>query len=125
MTNNLDPFNLNFPIYAGNPDFYFISNPFNYDIHTNCEEVDLSEWLVDAVADVYIQPEYHYKNSRRVYKSPQTSTHLRYEYNPKNFKLKIFWVKFETNYETNLVIRFYSVAQQREKTLNQLFNETD
>ena len=124
-TKNLEPFNLKFPIYAGNPGFYFISNPYNYNTSTQSEEVDLSKWSVDSVIDVYIQQEYHYKGLRRVYQSPRNSLHLKYEYNPKDFKLKIYWADFEPNYETNLVIKFYSVAQQREKTLNQLFNETD
>ena len=122
-TKNLEPFNLKFPIYAGNPGFYFISNPYNYNTLDGCEEVDLSKWSVDSVVDVYIQQEYHYKGLRRVYQSPTNSLHLRYEYNSKDFKLKIFWTDFEPNYETNLVIKFYSVAQQREKTLNQLFDE--
>lgn len=124
-TKLLEPFNLKFPIYAGNPGYYFISNPYNFNLSTFSEEVDLSKWSVDSVVDVYIQQEYHYKEMRRVYKSPKNSIHLRYEYNPKDFKLKIYWSDFEPNYETNLVIKFYSVAQQREKTLNQLFNETD
>jgi len=124
-TKNLEPFNLKFPIYAGNPGFYFISNPYNYNTSTQSEEVDLSKGSVDSVIDVYIQQEYHYKGLRRVYQSPINSLHLRYEYKPKDFKLKIFWTDFEPNYKTNLVIKFYSVAQQREKTLNQLFNETE
>jgi hypothetical protein len=124
-TKLLEPFNLKFSIYAGNPGYYFISNPYNFNLSTKCEEVDLSKWSVDSVVDVYIQQEYHYKEVRRVYKSPKNSIHLRYEYNPKDFKLKIYWSDFEPNYETNLVIKFYSVAQQREKNLNQLFNETD
>ena len=124
-TKNLEPFNLKFPIYAGNPGFYFISNPYNYNTSTQSEEVDLSKWSVDSVIDVYIQQEYHYKGLRRVYQSPRNSLHLKYEYNPKDFKLKIYWVDFEPNYETNLVIKFYSVAQQREKTLNQLFDDTE
>ena len=124
-TKNLEPFNLKFPIYAGNPGFYFISNPYNYNTSTQSEEVDLSKWSVDSVVDVYIQQEYHYKCLRRVYQSPRNSLHLKYEYNPKDFKLKIYWTDFEPNYETNLVIKFYSVSQQREKTLNQLFNETE
>jgi len=124
-TKNLEPFNLKFPIYAGNPGFYFISNPYNYNTSTQSEEVDLSKWSVDSVIDVYIQQEYHYKGLRRVYQSPINSLHLRYEYKPKDFKLKIFWTDFEPNYKTNLVIKFYSVAQQREKTLNQLFDDTE
>lgn len=122
-TKNLEPFNLKFPIYAGNPGFYFISNPYNYNTSNRSEEVDLSKWSVDSVVDVYIQQEYHYKGLRRVYQSPKNSLHLKYEYNSKDFKLKIFWTDFEPNYETNLVIKFYSVAQHREKTLNQLFDE--
>lgn len=121
-TNLLEPFNLKFSIYAGNPGFYFISNAYNYDPLTRCEEVDLSKWAVDSVVDVYIQEEYQYKGLRRVYKSPINSLHLRYDYNSKDFKLKIFWIDFEPTYETNLIIKFYSVSQQREKTLNQLFN---
>lgn len=124
-TKNLEPFNLKFPIYAGNPGFYFISNAYNYNTSTQSEEVDLSKWSVDSVVDVYIQQEYHYKGLRRVYQSPRNSLHLKYEFNSKDFKLKIYWTDFEPNYETNLVIKFYSVAQQREKTLNQLFNETE
>ena len=124
-TKNLEPFNLKFPIYAGNPGYYCISSPYNFNLSTKCEEVDLSKWVVDSVIDVYIQEEYNYKGLRRVYQSPRNSLHLRYEYNPKDFKLKIFWIDFEPTYESHLVIKFYSVSQQREKTLNQLFNETD
>ena len=126
-TKNLEPFNLKFPIYAGNPGFYFISNPYNYNIYTQCEQVDLSEWLVDSVIDVYIQQEYHWETNpilRRVYQ-PSPTTHLRFQYNVKDYKLLIFWGKIQPRSESNLVIKFYSVSQQREKTLNQLFNETD
>lgn len=124
-TKNLEPFNLKFPIYAGNPGYYFISNPYNYDLSNRCEEVDLSKWLVDSVIDVYILQEYHYKEVKRLYQSPKNSLHLKYDFNTKDQKLKIFWIDFEPKYESTLVIKFYSVSQQREKNLNQLFNETD
>lgn len=111
----LEPFNLIFEIYAGNTGayansgYYFISNPFNYNISNKCEEVDLSKWSVDSVIDVYLQSPL--KNNK---------IHLRHEFNNKNHKLKIYWVDFEPRYETKLLIKFYSISQQREKTINQI-----
>jgi hypothetical protein len=125
---NLEPFNLRFPLYCGTgwQGFYFISNPLNYNLQTKCETVDLAKWRVDSVVDVYIQERINYKNEVRLYQSPKNSTHLKYEFDTKNSKLKIFWIDYQPrNPEVELVIKFYSVSQQREKIINQLFNETD
>ena len=122
-TSNLDPFKLHFDIYSGNPGYYFISTPFNYDIHTNTEEVDLSKWAVDAIIDVYVEKKtvINYKFTKRIYGSPSNTLHIRYEYNTKNQKLKIWWADLGLEYGSKLVIKFYSLSQQREKLLNELF----
>jgi hypothetical protein len=123
---NLEPFNLRFPLYCGTgwQGFYFISSPLNYNLQTKCETVDMNKWGVDSVLDVYIQEKIHYKQSVRLYQSPKNSVHLKYEFDTKTSKLKILWMDYQPKTsDVELVIKFYSVSQQREKTINQLFND--
>lgn len=123
---DLEPFRLKFTIQVGFGGYYFISNLFNYDIYNQREKVNLSEWSVDSIIDVYIEQEYSYKEIKRIYGSPQ-NIRLNYTYNTKTHELEIFWVEFNPSLSKslNLVIKFYSVSWQREKTLNQLLDETE
>ena len=118
---NLDPFNLRFEIYEGKG-YYFISNPSNYDTSTNTEEVDLGEWSVDWVIGISIEKITDYKFNSKVYASPQTSLGVNYNYNPETKKLRIQWGNFGLE-PSELVIKFYSLAQQRDKTINELLNQ--
>jgi hypothetical protein len=125
---NLEPFKLKFPIYGGvggHQGFYFISTPLNYNLQHNYEIVDLSKWCVDSVVGVYIQSYVNYKEEKRLYHSPTNSSHLKYTYDTKTSKLQIFWGNYSPRNDDELNIKFYSISQQRDKILNELFNEEE
>lgn len=129
-TRNLEPFKLSFDIYAGNaishPGYYYISDPYNYNLNSNTEEVDMSKWNIDLVEDVYVQKELMYKHTTRLYASPQYKTKLHYTFEQKTQKLKIYWITDLTGLSPcKLVIKFYSLSQQREKLLNEIFTGTN
>lgn len=112
-TKLLEPFNLHFQIHKFKR-FYFISNITN--LNETREKVDLNNWTVDEITNVIvsINEDFGFK--------------IDYTFDPQTRILFLDWENFSLSDRNlldstcRLTIRFYSLAQQREKTLNQLFN---
>jgi len=122
---NLDPFNLHFEIFSigDKSDIsYFISEPSN--LTDSTEKVNLSRWAIDHISNVLVST---LNESGGI---DDFGFKIYYEFDPQSKDLILHWKEFNSskiNFDSvyRLTIRFYSLAYQREKTLNELLNSEE